>query len=316
MSTGFDERPVALIVEDDIATLHDRQRLFDSNGFQSIGAATAEDALREFRSSPTVDIVITDINLIDSDEYDRSGVEVAQSIKARRPQIPVMAVSGKADSLDGDESRSFDDKLLKGTYSVDRLLKDIQKWRDDAIEYRRSKAAAAKSELAQMKEDRPFPDPDIELQRDFLPGWSPLGTWDESGEEDVVTPDEVLKKVRWRLRLVQAGFRLSDFDEAPGTDSIRTQMAIPLWMKQEAGRWIAVLHEHESIYHDAETEEDAVNGALSLMFGYYQRFVEDPDGVVGDDLKHLRDYLNRIFGNHDNASDEARRKEDNAETGR
>jgi|GEM_PF-1530088 len=320
-TTHEEEKPVALIVEDQPSTLTSRKRIFNTHGFQAIGAKSKADALREFRASPTIDIVVTDINLVGSDEADKSGVDLAREIRSRRPTVPVIALSGRFDDLDADEKLSFNGFLLKGAFSVAQLEANLTDWKNQALRYRQARAQKARQDLQQFREDRPLPNPDVELLQDFLPGsHMPTRTDDPTNERDdpdgiddeFLDPDEILRRAGWRLQLVEAGFQLSEFEDM----TVKTGIAIPLWLREELNTWIAVLHGHPCIYHDAPTQKEVVEGALALMLGYHRTFTETPQPEPTDELKNLRNYLKQVFGDLYHAGNETRSKPDNAEAGR
>jgi CheY-like chemotaxis protein len=286
MSTVMhEEKPIALIVEDKEETLETRSRLFNAYGFQSIGAKSVPDALREFRSTPAIDIVVADINLDEGLEHDKSGVVLARMIRERRPTLPLMGLSARED-LDEEEMQPFNDFLEKGAFTYDELTTKMDVWRNEALQYRRSRAEKAKSELARMRQEQPMTQPDVEILRDFLPGSHLVSNTAE--ENDFLTPDEILRRAGWRLRLVEAGSELSP-------TIARTTMTIPIWLQQDESITIAVLHGHPCIYHDASTEAEAIAGAVELMFRYHSQFLSEPESQLSNELEQLRNYLTKVF---------------------
>jgi len=284
-SSTLQERPIALIVEDEPLTLETRTRLFNAHGFQCIGATTIVEALRQFRSTPTVDIVIMDINLNGSDEFgefDKSGVEFARRLRQYRRELPIVALSGMFSELDEAERDPFDSYMLKGELNVKELETQIDVWRDLALQYRRRRSQSAKSELEKLRQERSIPEIVVNILRDFPP------TASGSPRLDLVTPEEMLQPEGWQLRLVQAGFDVSK--------SERTQIAVAIWLRHENDVTIALLHQHPCIYHDGGTDEEAVQGVLQLMYGYYWRFNEQPTEAIALELEQLRHYLNKVFG--------------------
>ena len=86
---------VALIVDDeDIVRLSTAEMLIDL-GYRVREAASAEDALEIVRGGTHVDLVVTD-HLMPG----MTGVDLAREVRARRPDLPVLLVSGYAD-VDG-----------------------------------------------------------------------------------------------------------------------------------------------------------------------------------------------------------------------
>ena len=282
------ERPIALIIEDDVAKLRTRRKLFADGGFQPIEAASVAEAFRQFRSTPTVDLVVADINLNASEPTDRSGVKVVKDITTQRPGLPVVGLSGRVNELTDDEKEGFTELVLKGGWRKKEIKGQLERWRKHALDYRRGRTEAARDQLAAMRRQH-VPAPDVELIRGFLPG-THLAT-----EEDVATPDEILRSAGWRLRLVEAGWRPRG--RASGSaGTARTWGVVPFWIREEVGVTIALLHGHPCIYSDSAGEEDAVEGALTLMYGYHRQFKNAVGEALGPEMEALREYLQRIFG--------------------
>ncbi|MEO8657982.1 MAG: response regulator [Bryobacteraceae bacterium] len=279
------ERPIALIVEDQPETLATRRELFDTYGFQAIGARNISDALREFRATPTIDMLVTDINLDPENEEDRSGIELARNVRERRPLLPIVAYSGHFDALDNSERSNFNDSLLKADLTVASFKTKLVVWRGKALEYRKLRADKARTELARMRADGSAVEPDVEVLHDFLPGSHALAF---DLKMDFETPDEVLRREGWRFRLVEAGFPLEN-------GLIKTGVAVPFWIRREETATIAVLQGHPCIYNDGTEEDSAVSGALELMLGYFNEFTRSPSAALADELDELRKYLDKIF---------------------
>lgn len=307
-----EEKPVVLIVEDDKDKLDIRSRLFNRFGFQAIGAIDQLNAMKEFRSLPTMDLVVMDVNLDQDNDQDRTGVTIAKEIKKLRPGLPVVALSGKVDSLSKEERTPFTQVFIKA--NPDSNVKDsLPEWRRLAIEYRKQRAQKAKDELKRVRQAYEMPSPDVNVLRDFVPG-AVVPEHQFESNDVAVTPDELLRKAGWRLRLVEAGgVRVQDMAE-----KIKTLIVIPVWLKREDSTIVAVLHEHNSVYHDVAIDEhkglddpvglaetQAVEGALQLMYGFYLDFVGNPTEACGAELASLRTYLFNVFGNPINSSDKA-----------
>nr|WP_298720617.1 response regulator [uncultured Steroidobacter sp.] len=281
----YSEKPIALVVEDKASTLSKRQQLLSKHGFQAIGARSVAEAFREFRGMPTIDIVVTDINLDQNNDQDRSGVDLARAMRERRPTLPVVALSGHFDSLDAEQREPFDDYLLKAGLSVNAMEQKLGEWRDRALAYRHTRAERARSELRRMRSSGARTEPAVDVLRDFMP----VARRGEGHEDPLYIPDDLLSREGWRLRLVDAGFPLAD-------RAVRTSVAVPFWIRRDGSRTIAVLHGHPCIYHDADNEEAAVQDALALMFGYFLEFTRDDSKAMTGELEHLAQYVKKVFG--------------------
>ena len=308
-TAAFEEKPIALIVEDKLDALERRRRLFDQYGFQAIVASSGRDALREFRSTPTIDIVVTDINLLESDPHDRSGVQLARDIQKLRPVMPLKAISGHFETLDRDDQKPFNGSLLKGEFGLDKLEARLHEWREEALTYRRGRAEKARDELGRMQRDHEVAGIDVDVLRDFLPGRHAA----DREPEEPMTPDECVRNLGYHLRLIEAGIQGSEFAECEG--AVRTRATIPVWLRREGDATVAVLHGHPCIYVDARDEEEAVAGMLRLMHGYHCDFADAPDTPLSAELGLLRDYLGKIFGGLKHANHQAGRPEGHVEAG-
>jgi CheY-like chemotaxis protein len=95
-----------LSVDDDARILDTRQKILESAGYDVLSASSGEEALRIF-ASVLVDLVVLDYSLPGID-----GGGVAKKIKAERPLLPVIMVSGS--TLQTETQSCVDDWLMKG----------------------------------------------------------------------------------------------------------------------------------------------------------------------------------------------------------
>jgi CheY-like chemotaxis protein len=79
-----------LLVDDDDSVLTVTTRMLNSLGYAVKSAGSAQEALSVLEASPQVDLLLTDIML--GDGY--SGPELAREVERRRPDLPVLFVSG------------------------------------------------------------------------------------------------------------------------------------------------------------------------------------------------------------------------------
>ena len=79
-----------MMIDDEELFLKSMSRYFESRGYRVIADSNAERALAVFHDRPeAVDLII-----LDHDMPDCSGRECLQRIQARRPNIPVIVMSG------------------------------------------------------------------------------------------------------------------------------------------------------------------------------------------------------------------------------
>lgn len=106
-------QPLVLCIDDAEVTLRIRKLLLASAGYAVLTASSGEEGLEIFKQS-TVDLVIADHFL-----SDKSGAEIAAEMKALKPQVPILIVSGAEEAPAGLE---FADGFLSKLDGPDALL--------------------------------------------------------------------------------------------------------------------------------------------------------------------------------------------------
>lgn len=95
---------VVLIIEDDAVMLRALGHAFQAAGCRLVGARDGEEGLARFIEE-TPDLVVTDILM-----PNREGVETILAMKARAPQVKILAISGGG-RLGADEVLSLAQRL-------------------------------------------------------------------------------------------------------------------------------------------------------------------------------------------------------------
>ena len=109
-------QPLVLCIDDAEVTLRVRKLLLAGAGYAVLTASSGEEGLEVFKNS-TVDLVIADHFL-----SDKSGAEIAAEMKALKPQVPILIVSGAEEAPSGLE---FADGFLSKLDGPDALLERI-----------------------------------------------------------------------------------------------------------------------------------------------------------------------------------------------
>jgi CheY-like chemotaxis protein len=292
MIETHENRPVALLIEDDANLLRAKQNLFNVSGFQAICVRTAAEALREFVATPAVDIIIADINLDITNDADKSGIDVATTIRQMRRDVPIVAVSGRVDSLDKAEREPFNDSLVKGKkLSILDYDAKLELWLDQAVAYRERRTASSKRAVVALEADHESHAIDYEVLREFLPGRQTTEESDDSGAH-VAAPDEVLRAAGWWLQLVQAGqaVRSDDMNDA------RTLLAVPIWLRKDGAEHLAVLHGYSFVSCRAIDAGAAVEQLLRIMSACHEGRLDVYEDVNAGERRRLLGHLKAVFG--------------------
>jgi DNA-binding response OmpR family regulator len=111
-------RPSVLCVEDEDPQLELRRLLFESAGFEFVGARTGAEALALFRDRE-ISVVVLDYWM-----SSMNGLAVATEMKRQRPSIPVIILSGFA-ALPGEGAGLVDAWFQKATIEPEELIERV-----------------------------------------------------------------------------------------------------------------------------------------------------------------------------------------------
>lgn len=90
--------PIVLIVEDEPIVRFYESELAEGAGFLTLTASNADEALRELEGPIAVKILLTDLSIPGS----MDGLELANIVRERWPDIRIVVASGHVDSQEGD----------------------------------------------------------------------------------------------------------------------------------------------------------------------------------------------------------------------
>ncbi len=121
-AAGPAPRPRLLVVEDHEDTLRTMEMLLRLKGYDVVGAASVEQALRAAGDGGRLDALVSDISLPDG-----SGLDLMRRLGETRP-LPGIALSGFGTQEDKDRCRAagFSDHLTK-PIDVDRLAEALER---------------------------------------------------------------------------------------------------------------------------------------------------------------------------------------------
>ena len=140
---------VALIVEDQADALGIKRELLEQHGFTVLGARNREQALAEDAAVPSIDLVVTDVNLDPSSPLDKSGLDLAREIRESESGVPIVGYSAlfAEDAFPETELESFDRYHPKGTSSPVEVLENVREMQRLARRHRRRRVAKASERI-------------------------------------------------------------------------------------------------------------------------------------------------------------------------
>ena len=90
--------PTVLIVEDEPIVRFYESELAEGAGFHTLTAGNAEEALRALQGPRAVQILLTDVAMPGA----MDGIELANTVRERWPDIGIVIASSHVDSVEGD----------------------------------------------------------------------------------------------------------------------------------------------------------------------------------------------------------------------
>jgi DNA-binding NtrC family response regulator len=98
-----------LIIEDEFLIRLTLTEALSEAGFEVIEAETAEEALAALEANPGILLMLTDIQLPGS----VNGLELVRSVRARMPEMPVIYMTGRPDTMGGQAASPRDVFIVK-----------------------------------------------------------------------------------------------------------------------------------------------------------------------------------------------------------
>lgn len=323
-------KPLVLVVDDEKKHRDEKKTMLELGDFVVISAASRKEAEKELRASPSIDLLMTDVNLV-AHTGDISGVELARRVRDIRPELPVIGYSGRfaEGDLPAEDREVFHKIHLKGNEGVSQMLKSMDQWREMALEHRQARSDRAAHELERLRTDYDISSSDFELLREFVPAYqddlregpdpsvsvvngkhldrtveAPAVQGGESGgnragtsssgesRDEPETIGNILKRAGFRLRLVDN----PDVPDSVASEGVKIAYPIPIWLQYADDCVVAEVYGFDMLYAHGLTEESAVENLLALMAGFRADLAGGHEPGDGRDLAEIKDYLERVFG--------------------
>jgi len=273
---GLAANPVVLLVENDAQNLDLRRQLFEAADCTVLGVTNSDDAIREVWSSPLVSLVVTDINLSDTDTKDMSGLALMHYLAEAREGLPVAGYSGHfAERAIPKEDRDrFVRWYKRGSLTAGAIEQSVRDLRDEAVKYQERRRADAEERLTELRVKHGIDASTLDTYRSLLPN---------------------------RLYEVEQILAASGFEAlAVATGPPRKAGAAP-WPRVPVLFWIrssddgveAEVFGVPQLYGVGKTQDEAVALALELMVLFYTDLRADTNSLYH--AAELRDFLFRVF---------------------
>lgn len=279
--------PLVLVVEDKDKPRNVRLEMFEAHGFAAIGVASQRDAHRELRACPSIDLLVTDVNLNTRHPRDKSGVELARQIKELRPDLPMIAYSGRVQEgdLSKEDIKLFRSVHLKGSDQITVLKKRIKRWRSWATDYQKSRLKRVEIQLNKLVTKYRVDDYDFNLMREFIPALSSASVGSVKSIEDV------LNGAGYKLKIVESKESSSLIDSA----DFSIKSPIPIWLRTLDDHVVAEVYQFPDLYASAPTDREAIRLLLSLMVGYYHDLKDSDNRSMAETVRRMRQYLKTVI---------------------
>ena len=112
-----------LIVDDNKMGLSARRSVLEAVGHTVTTAASGNEAIALFESGTAFDLVVTDYKMPKMD-----GVQLIAQLRDRSPSLPIILISGFADTLGlNEENTKADAVLQKNSSEVTQLMRAVSK---------------------------------------------------------------------------------------------------------------------------------------------------------------------------------------------
>jgi two-component system, cell cycle sensor histidine kinase and response regulator CckA len=118
--TTLNAPPIVLVVDDEAPIRIIERRILEQNGYRIIEASSALEALAELKDEKPIDLLIADLDMPEV-----SGDEMVRRIRAMRPDLKVLYVTGHIDLLMDIRPLWEGEAFLDKPFSVNGLVEAV-----------------------------------------------------------------------------------------------------------------------------------------------------------------------------------------------
>ena len=269
-----ESRPVVLVVEDNERALDLRIKLFSGADCTPIGVSSHDDAVRELRAVPGVDLVVTDIHLVAHEPGDQSGVALARYVKQVYADMPVAGYSAVFGDEELIDAHGFFDAIWPKPLDYKRIEEMVRVCRERAVAHRQRRREAAFEAHTLLRRRHELAHPEVELMRELRPG---------TGSAAPV--EQALSEAGYRLQLVEAAVN-------------GLGKPIIVWLLDYEGGVEAEVYGQPALYADGKDDGEAIHNLVDLMRLYAEEIGPRAPEAVGPALS-LSNFLEQVMANED-----------------
>jgi len=267
-------KPFIMIVEDRKDGRDYYARILRDLNCSVITASTAKEALKCYMTSPKLNLVFTDIDLLGNRTRDKGGVDIARFIKHLDNELPVVGYSSKFkdNELTYQEKEYFDEWYDKGSLGIADITDMCDKLKEKANQHKTQRFNEIVKLFNRLRAKNIIRTTD----KDFEDVLKLAISYDTTPFSQV---DEAISENGYELKLV---------NPQPGK---LIDKPFLIWTRSDEDIYEIEVYGYSDLYSFAKTEEDALNSLISLMEGFaLDMKSEEPENFAGPAL-HLRKFL-------------------------
>ncbi|MEM7494014.1 MAG: hypothetical protein AAF296_11575 [Pseudomonadota bacterium] len=255
-------KPLALLLEDNEGVRIERAEQLRNKGLSVLTASSVDEAREHLYSSPSLDLLICDINLDEANPNDKSGYEFAEEARSRFHRVEIVGYSGQ-----------FEAKNFKRTEKAQSIFTEMFA-RGKQREFN-SYIADKVEELSQKFDlsslDNEFKELVGIIRRNLLSDQAIGSSLHEFiSQLQSITTD--LSELAGDFDLAQSGYKIVVF---PAQDvvaldrsgqNIKLVRSIPVWCRYENGMWRMEVFGHHSFEATCANRSDGFREILASMY--------------------------------------------------
>jgi hypothetical protein len=245
---------------------------FEKRGCGVITLRHSDEAIRRIFTTPSVDLILTDIDL-DGSGHDKSGVALARFVKELKLDTPLCGYSSQFedDQLSEEEKQFFD-----CWYPKAQLARHINVMYDElrkrAVAHRVKKIEEAENIMTTLRLKYSIKKEEYEQIRELI-----------LNADSPSEIEKILHNANYSLRILHP------------TDVKSLSNPVLIWLRKTEDLVEAEVYGHSSLYSYGETEEKAIEKLVELMQLFAEDTINDEANKYQGAALKLRQFLIFVF---------------------